>query len=66
MREIISFEKDDISEDVKKLQFECKINDGVIEDLEKMEKTQEVIEALKEAYEERKRLDKLTVALLWA
>lgn len=65
MKEIISFEKDDISKEIKQLQFECKINNEVIEDLEAMEKTSEVEDALKEAYEERKRLDKLTIALLW-
>lgn len=66
MTQIISYEKDDISKEVKKLQFDCKINDGVIEDLEAMERTAEVEEALQKAYAERKRLDKLTVQLLWA
>lgn len=66
MREIINYEKDDISKEVKKLQFDCKINEEVISDLEAMERTEEVKEALEEAYTERKRLDKLTVQLLWA
>lgn len=66
MREIINYEKDDISKEVKKLQFDCKINEEVIADLEAMERTEEVKEALEEAYAERKRLDKLTVQLLWA
>lgn len=66
MREIINYEKDDISKEVKKLQFDCKINEEVIADLEVMERTEEVKEALEEAYAERKRLDKLTVQLLWA
>lgn len=66
MTEIISYENDDISKEIKKLQFDCRINEEVIADLESMEQTQEVIEALKEAYEERKRLDRLTVSLLWA
>lgn len=66
MREIINYEKDDISKEVKKLQFDCKINEDVIADLEAMERTEEVKEALEEAYAERKRLDKLTVQRLWA
>lgn len=66
MTEIISYKKDDVSKEAKKLQFDCRINEEVIADLESTEQTQDVIEALKEAYEERKRLDKLTVALLWA
>ncbi len=66
MAQIISYEKDDISKEVKKLQFDCRINEEVIADLETMERTEEVEEALKEAYAERKRLDKLTVQLFWA
>ncbi len=66
MTEIISYEKYDISKELKKLQFDCRINEEVIEDLETMERTEEVKEALEEAYAERKRLDKLTVQLLWA
>lgn len=66
MTEIISYEKNDIPKEIRKLQFDCKVNDGVIEDLENMERTQEVEDALKEAYAERKRLDALTVKLLWA
>lgn len=66
MTQIISYEKDDISKEIKKLQIDCKINDGVIEDLETMERTPEVKEALKKAYKERERLDKLTVSFLWA
>ncbi len=60
-----SIRKNDTSEALKKLQEEDRINTGVIEDLEKMEKTEEVLQALSEAYEERKRIDKLTVELTW-
>lgn len=65
MTEIISYQKNDIPEQIKKLQFDCKINDEVISDLEAMEESEEVREALKEAYAERKRLDDLTIKLLW-
>ncbi len=42
MREIISYEQDDTSKVVKKLQFDCRISE-------------EVKKALKEAYAKRKR-----------
>jgi len=66
MREIISYEKDNISSEIKKMQFDTRINDEVIADLEAMERTEEVKEALREAYAERKRLDMLCIKLCWS
>lgn len=60
-----SIRKNDTSEALKKLQDEDRINTEVIEELEKMEKTEEVSRALSEAYEERKRIDERTVELTW-
>lgn len=65
MAQIISFEKDDISKKVKKMQFDAKINSEVISDLESMDRTEEVEEALKEAYKEKEALDFLCVQLCW-
>lgn len=64
-KEIINYTKNDIPEEIRRLQLEDKINTEVIEDLECMAKTKEVIGALKEAYAERKRIEKLLIAYLW-
>ncbi|RKI37292.1 hypothetical protein D7V86_24195 [bacterium D16-51] len=65
MREIISYEKNDISKEVREMQFDTKVNLEVIEDLETMERTEEVEEALKEAYAEKEALDFLCIQLCW-
>lgn len=64
-KEIINYTKNDISEEILRLQAEDTINTEVIEELEKMERTNEVIEALKDAYTERKRIEKTLIALAW-
>ncbi|MCM1246471.1 MAG: hypothetical protein NC293_12590 [Roseburia sp.] len=65
MKEIISYEKNDISKEIQKLQFEDKVNEELIEEFEAMEQTDEVKEALKECYAEREKLTKLTIKLCW-
>lgn len=64
-REIIGEVRDDIPQALRKLQYDDRINMQVIEELEAMEKTEEVLQALSEAYEERKRIDKRTAELTW-
>ena len=64
-KEIINYEKNDIPKEIQKLQQEDRINMEVIEELEKMERTSEVIEALKEAYRERKRIENLLITCVW-
>ena len=65
MTQIINYEKDDISKEVKKMQFDARVNEEVIEDLEAMERTEEVEEALAEAYAKKEELDFLCVQLCW-
>ena len=64
-REIIGEVRNDIPQALRKLQYDDRINMQVIEELEAMEKTEEVLQALSEAYEERKRIDKRTAELTW-
>lgn len=64
-KEVINYVKNDIPEEIQKLQSEDRVNTEVIEELEKMKKTSEVIEALKEAYAERKRIEKTLITLAW-
>lgn len=64
-KEIIYYAKNDIPKEMLKLQAEDRINTEVIEELENMERTNEVIEALKEAYAERKRIEQTLIALTW-
>ena len=63
--EIIGEIKDDIPQALRKLQDEDRINTEVIETLEAMEKTEEVLQALDEAYEERKSITKRVIELTW-
>lgn len=64
-REIIGEVRNDIPQALRKLQYDDRINMQVIEELEAMEKTEEVLQGLSEAYEERKRIDKRTAELTW-
>lgn len=64
-KKIISYTKNDIPKEIQKLQQEDRINTEVIEELEQMERTSEVIEALKEAYAERKRIENLLISCVW-
>lgn len=63
--EIIGEIKDDIPQALRKLQDEDRINTEVIETLEAMEKTEDVLQALNEAYEERKSITKRVIELTW-
>lgn len=63
--EIIGEIKDDIPQALRKLQDEDRINTEVIDTLEAMEKTEDVLQALNEAYEERKSITKRVIELTW-
>ncbi len=65
MKEILGEIKNDIPQALRKLQDEDRINTEVIEALEAMEKTEEVLQALNEAYEERKGITKRVIELTW-
>lgn len=64
MKQIIDYKNND-QEELRKMQKECKIWMEVIEELENMDQTEEVIEALREAEENLKNIENEIIRRTW-
>lgn len=64
MKQIIDYKNND-QEELRKMQKECKIWMEVIEELENMDQTGEVIEALREAEENLKNIENEIIRRTW-